>query len=98
MDWMEDLLAKKYEIKTQRIGKGKERNGQQKKKEGQVLNRVVRRTWELEADLRHAELIVEQLGLPTANFVSTPGISTMEDDDDDDENNIELLSSAEATI
>ena len=27
LDWMEDLLAKKYEIKTQRIGKGKERNG-----------------------------------------------------------------------
>ena len=92
MDWMEDLLAKKYKIKTQRIGKGKERNAQQKKKEGQVLNRVViwtEKGWELEADLRHADLIVEQLGLSTANSVSTPGTSTMEDDDDDDEDNIE---------
>ena len=63
---MEDLLAKKYEIKTQSIGRGKERKGDHKKTEGQVLNRVVKRTdngWELEADLRHAELIVEQLGL-----------------------------------
>jgi hypothetical protein len=27
LDWMEDLLVKKYEIKTQRIGKGKTRKG-----------------------------------------------------------------------
>ena len=44
LDWMEDILAKKYEIKTQRIGKGKARSGVAKKQEGQVLNRVVRRT------------------------------------------------------
>ena len=51
------------------------RNGVAKKQEGQVLNRVVRRTedgWELEADLRHAELIIEQLGLTDGNAVSTP--------------------------
>ena len=63
---MEDLLAKKYEIKTQRIGRGKRRNGEDKKTEGQVLNRAVRQTgdgWELKVDLRHAELIMEQLGL-----------------------------------
>ena len=41
---------------------------------------------------------MEQLGLSIANSVSAPGISTMDDDDDDDEDNIELLSSAEATI
>ena len=55
---MEDLLVKKYEIKTQRIEKGKTRKGDKKKNEAQVLNRVVRRSdegWELEADLRHAE-------------------------------------------
>ena len=58
---MEDVLAKKYEIKTHRIGEGKKRNGEDKKKEGQVLNRVVRKTKagrELESDLRHAELII----------------------------------------
>ena len=42
-----------------------------------MLNRVVRRTakvYELEADLRHAELIIEQLGLQDAKSVSTPGV------------------------
>ena len=101
LDWMEDLLAKKYEIKTQRVGRGKMRNGEQKKTEGQVLNRVVRQStdgWELEADLRHAELIVEQLGLTSANSVSTPGVSSIsaEAADDDDEDS-EPLRSAEAT-
>ena len=45
--------------------------------EGQVLNRVIRRTdhgYELEADLRHAELIVEQLDLQSCKAVATPGI------------------------
>jgi hypothetical protein len=91
LEWMEDLLAKKYEIKTQRIGKGKARNGVAKKQEGQVLNRVVRRTddgWEREADLRHAVLIIEQLGLTDGNAVSTPGTAALTptaDDDDDEE-------------
>ena len=42
LDWSEDLLAQKYEIKTQRVGRGKKRSGEKKKTEGQVLNRVVR--------------------------------------------------------
>ena len=55
LDWMEDLLVNKYDIKTQRIGKGKTRKGDNKTNESQVLNRVVRRSdegWELEADIR----------------------------------------------
>ena len=103
LDWMEDLLSKKYEIKTQRVGKGKLRSGEPKKTEGQVLNRVVRRTetgWELEADLRHAELIIEQLGLVDAKAVNTPGVASiaaeMDDDDDDDDN--EALSPSDATL
>ena len=47
--------------------------------EGQVLNRVIRCTrdgYELEADLRHAELIIEQLGMKDAKPVVTPGIDT----------------------
>ena len=44
MDWMEDLLAKKYEIKTQRIGEGKARSSGNNKVEGQGLNRAVRKT------------------------------------------------------
>ena len=41
------------------------------------MNRVIRFTedgYELEADLRHAELIVEQLGLEDAKPVTTAGV------------------------
>ena len=44
LDWFEAVLAKKYEIKSQRIGHGKTKDGKVKSAEGQVLNRVVRRT------------------------------------------------------
>ena len=69
LDWMQAVLAKTYEIKTQRIVHGKDADGTDKSTEGQVLNHVVRRTnqgFELEADLRHTELTVEQLGLQDA--------------------------------
>ena len=94
LDWMEDLLAKRYEIKTQRIGKGKARSGEAKKLEGQVLNRVVRRTnegWELEGDLRHAELIIEQLSLTDGNSVTTPGTAALTPTADDDDDESEYL-------
>ena len=42
-----------------------------------MLNRVVRRTphgFEAEADLRHADLIVKQLGLGDCKTVSTAGV------------------------
>eukprot|EP00973_Karenia_brevis_P050492 7008535-Karenia_brevis.AAC.1 len=45
-------------------------------REARVLNRVVRRTkdgWEYEPDQRHAEIIIESLGLEEAKAVSTPG-------------------------
>eukprot|EP00973_Karenia_brevis_P065574 9115587-Karenia_brevis.AAC.1 len=44
--------------------------------EARVLNRILRVTekgWEYEPDQRHAELIVEELGLTGANPVDTPG-------------------------
>ena len=55
----EKEVEKTYEIKTQKIGVA---DGYKEK--GKVLNRVIRRTgsgWEVEADPRHAELVVEQL-------------------------------------
>ena len=61
LDCLEDVLSKRYDIKTRRIGKGNQRNGEPEAQEGQVLNKVIRRTgrgWELEADFRHAERIV----------------------------------------
>ena len=45
-------------------------------KEARILNRVVRWTpegWEYEADQRHAELIVQAMGLEKARPVSSPG-------------------------
>jgi hypothetical protein len=103
LDWMESMLGKKYEIKSQRIGSGTTGAGNEKTPEGQVLNRVVRRTehgYELEADLRHAELIVEQLGLQDAKAVSTPGVDppgSGRDEDQEPEEEPELPA-AEATL
>ena len=59
--WLEKVLTQKYEIKTQRVG-----HAAGQASEGQILNREVRATdkaFELEADQRHAEFIVEQLNL-----------------------------------
>ncbi len=61
-------------------------------KEGQVLNRVIRWTptgSEIEADPRHAELVVEQLGLRGAKAVSTPGIEMRDESDEEDEEELE---------
>ena len=43
------------------------------------MSRVVRHTprgFKLEADIRHAELIIEQLDLEPSKFVVTPGVDT----------------------
>ena len=61
MTWLETELVKAYEIQTQKLGMGKDYQ-----QEGTVLNRLIRCTgagWEVEADPRHAELVVEQLGI-----------------------------------
>lgn len=76
MDWLQKVLENKYMIKTQRIGESTNKKDE-KKGEGQVLNRIVRWTpkgFELEADLRHAELIVEQLELGNCKPVVTLGV------------------------
>ena len=62
-----------------------------------MLNRVIRRTdkgWELEADLRHAELVIESLGLENCKPVSTPGVDQTGKDIDEEE---EVVSASEAT-
>ena len=64
MLWLEGVLSKKYELKTQKVGQlpGISR-------EGQIQDRIVRATpagFELEADPRRAELIIEQLDLTAA--------------------------------
>ena len=92
LPWLEGVLSNKYELKTQKVGHlpGMTR-------QGQVLDRIVRATpagFELEADPRHAELIVEQLNLPAAEDVDKPGT---DDHDEDDEQANELLDPTEAT-
>ena len=72
--WFRQRLAERFEIKTKVIG-----NEADEVAEARVLNRILRRTaqgWELEADQRHAELIVNALGLAEAKTVSTPGEET----------------------
>ena len=69
--WFRERLAGRFEIKTKVIGDGVDDVA-----EARVLNRVLRRTaqgWELEADQRHAELVVKALDLMEAKTVSTPG-------------------------
>ena len=66
-------------------------------REGLIINRVVRATnegFEMEADQRHAELIIEQLQLKNGKGVSTPGI---DDQDDHEEDALEALGPLEAT-
>ena len=79
LDWLEKGLGEKYEIQTQRIGGSEGRDV-----EGKILNRVVRWTqagYEVEADPRHAELVVKQLGVGSMKALSTPGVEGKEEED-----------------
>ena len=56
------------------------------------MNRIIRSTKEgieLEADLRHAEIIVSQLGLENAKELTCPSADEVKRDDDDVELNAE---------
>ena len=71
--WLEQELTKAYEIKTDYLGPDKSRGHLQ---ELRILNRVI--TWtadglSYEADQRHSELIIADLGLTTAKPVTSPG-------------------------
>ena len=73
LDWLQAELENQYEIMTQRT-----REEAEGENEAMILNRIVRRTsegYELEADPRHSELIVEELTVKSARSLSTPGIS-----------------------
>ena len=71
---MEVQLKRKYEIKTKWLGPGPQHS-----QEVRVPNRIV--TWEqegigYEADPRHVEVILEELGLNSCSIVGTPGTSS----------------------
>ena len=66
--------------------------------EGTFLNRIVRcdgSGWSLEADPRHAELVIEQLGVSDLRAAATPGIDGIEEVDKDDD--VDIIG-ADATI
>ena len=68
------VLNDKYKIKVETLGDKKE-----EAKEIRVLNKVIRLTkegLELEADPRHAELVIRTLGLEESKISATPGIKT----------------------
>ena len=68
---VEKALTDKYKIKTERLG-----SGPSDSKEIRVLNKVLRYTdqgLELEADPRHAEMIIRDLELATASPSKVPG-------------------------
>ena len=72
LDWLREEFVQRFDVKFRgRLGPD---NGDDKSIK--ILNRIVRcgdGAWEVEADQRHAELIVEQLGLKDSRKVSTPG-------------------------
>ena len=68
----EELLGKHYKIKTEMLG-----SDSKDAKDVRVLRKIIRITsggLEIEADPRHAELVVHDLGLAEAQATRTPGI------------------------
>ena len=67
---MKERLAERFEIKTKVVG-----TGVGEESEERILNRIIRVTedgWEIEADQRHADIIIGELNLKEANGVKTP--------------------------
>ena len=65
-------LGKSFEIKSSIMGEASHLD-----KEGKILNRIIRCTtegWEMEADQRHGEILVKELGLDECKGLSTPGV------------------------
>ena len=72
--WFKKRLEKTYEINTRLIGPRGEGAGK-------VLNRIITFTgdgFELEADPRHSEMIVEQLGVSGSGGITTAGCQNEE--------------------
>ena len=79
--WLKEELEKAYQIQTQVLGPGGA-------KEGNVLNRVIgwnKGGWTYEADPRHAELTMEQLGVRSGGGITTAGAPEDGQKDEDDQ-------------
>jgi hypothetical protein len=89
--WFKQRLEVAYEIKTQIIGPDGD-------KIGKVLNRVITYTafgFELKADQRHSEMIVEQLGVTSSGGITTAECKNEEIEGPEQE---ELLPDADVTL
>ena len=66
-------MANRFTVKDNVIGL---RSDLGEAQETRILNRIIRVTtegWEYEADQRHADMIIQEMGLTKANSVKTPG-------------------------
>ena len=85
-EWLRQKLEMRFDIETTTIG-----HEENESKEERILNRIIRATekgWETEADQRHADILITELNLKSANGVTSPG----EDEKKwDDEENIIML-------
>lgn len=80
LQWLKGELEKRFEIKTDIIG----HNDAECKAEGKILNRLIKAEdwgWSLEADPRHAELLVEELGIERG--LATPGVDEKEPEEEE---------------
>ena len=79
LKYVEDVLNSRYKISVRgRLGGEVDDD-----REGRILNRYIRWTslgLELEADPRHAQLIVQQMGVDSGKGVETPGIKQTYDE------------------
>ena len=70
--WLKSKLEVEFEVKSKIVGAASHLE-----KEAKVLNRVLRIAesgWELEADQRHVELVIEDLKLGEAKGLAVPGV------------------------
>jgi hypothetical protein len=81
--WLKGVLSNKFEIKTTIIG-----HDDQDEKRVKILNRiitVVENGFDYEPDIRHAELVVKELGLENSKAVTTPWCDQVNEPDAGDE-------------
>ena len=83
---MKSRLEDTYKIQTQRVGSGVGRTV-----EGKILNSIVRWTpsgYEMEAGLRHSEILLKQLDVEGLKPLSTPGVEEKDEEDGEDDNEL----------
>ena len=93
LDYFQMGIQTEFDVKVRgRLGGGKDDD-----KCMRILNRIIRWTdagLRIEADPRHVEILIKEMGLEEANSVKTPGVK----DRERDENNEQPLDRAEASL